>query len=471
MSRNDLHSGSGFKPWRPLLLFGLIAASLALLSFDADADATVGAWGAVQTLPWRPIHSILLPTGKVLFYQRGDDARLWDPATGSLTTPPKFGYNSFCSGHSQTGDGLILITGGHISNGHGLPRASYYNPFANTFARLPDMNAGRWYPTQVTLANGDVVTMSGDQENGARNLIPQVWQVSSGSWRSLTGASLSTVRYPAAFLAPNGKVFVATATSRYLNTAGSGAWTTVANRLVSSRDSYGSAAMYEVGKVIYTGGGAPASSSEVIDLNAATPAWSAVSPMPKARRQHNATVLPDGRVLVTGGSSSVGFNTEDGPKPAIVWDPVLNRWTTWATESEYRGYHSEAVLLADGRVASIGGEHHPNLQVFSPPFLFMGARPTISAAPSSVALGATFFVSTPDAPSISKVTWTRLSSVTHTKNMDQRINVLSFAPASGGLNVTAPSSANACPPGYYMLWLLNASGVPAPARIVRVRLS
>jgi len=108
------------------------------------------------------------------------------------------------------------------------------------------------------------------------------------------------------------------------------------------------------------------------------------------------------------------------------------------------------------------------MEVFSPPYLFKGARPTISSAPASVGYGQTFFVGTPEATSVSKVSWVRLSSVTHAVNMDQRYCTLSFAQASGGLNVTAPSDANVSPPGHYLLFLLNGSGVPSVARIVRI---
>jgi DNA-binding beta-propeller fold protein YncE/fibronectin type 3 domain-containing protein len=459
-------------PVTALMRAGLAALTLTVLgtAFNpAYANSTVGAWGAVRSLPYRPVHSILLPNGKVLLYPAGDDPRLWDPLPDTLVATPKFTYNPFCSSHAHLADGRVLIAGGHIANNIGLPNTAIYDPVANTFTRMQDMNAGRWYPSLVTLGNGDQVVMSGDDENAVRNLIPQVWQQSSNSWRSLTGASLSIGLYPAVFLAPNGKVFLATSTSRYLDTAGSGGWTTVGNRIVGGRDNYGSAVMYEVGKVIYTGGSdAPVATTEMIDLNAPTPAWTAMASMPQVRRQHNATVLPDGRVLVTGGSSASGFNTDDGPKAAIVWNPASNTWTTWATENDYRGYHSEAVLLPDGRVASIGGDGHNNLQVFSPPYLFQGARPTITSAPASVQLGQTFFVETPDGASITKVTWTRLSAVTHTKNMGQRINTLGFSTTGGGLNITAPTDANHCPVGYYMLWLINGSGVPSVSAMVRV---
>ncbi len=448
---------------------GKTASDTVVVTVLAGTAAQVGEWADLQTLPWRPVHSILLPTGKVMMYSH-DDPRIWDPVDGLLTTVPQFGYNPFCNGHVLLADGRVMFAGGQIANNVGLSVADYYDPFTNTFTSLPDMFDGRWYPSQVTLAEGDVVILSGNIDEGpVRNLIPEVWEVNTGTWRILSDASLFLPLYPAAFLAPNGKVFVATDSSRYLDTSGTGAWETVASRQGSGRDNYGSACMYDVGKVIYTGGGdAPVDTSEAIDLNAATPTWSFVASMPQARRHQNTTILPDGRVLVTGGSSSSGFNTEDGPKPAIVWNPDTNTWTTWATEAEYRGYHSEAVLLPDARVASIGGEGSPSLQVFSPPYLFNGPRPTITSAPSSVQLGETFFVETPDSADITQVTWVRPSAVTHTKNMNQRINKLSFTPVSGGLNVTAPSNANVCPLGDYMLFILNGTGVPSVAQFIQV---
>jgi hypothetical protein len=350
----------------------------------------------------------------------------------------------------------------------GLASASYYNPVANTWTSVPNMNAGRWYPSSTVLANGDILVTSGD-DNHSVNDLPQVFQIANNTWRSLTSARLGLPLYPRTFLAPNGRVFFATSTSRYLDTSGSGSWTTVGNTLFAGRDNYGSACMDHAGKVYWFGGGDPPTATvEMIDLNASSPAWTSRASMPQPRRQNNATILPDGRVLVTGGSSSADFNTEDGPKPAIVYDPVANSWATWATESDYRGYHSTALLLPDGRVLSSGGDNHQNGQVFSPPYLFNGARPTISSAPAAVNYGETFFVTTPEAASITRVAWTAIGALTHAQNWDQRINVLSFAQVAGGLNVTAPSGVNVCPPGHYLLWILNANGVPAVAPIIRI---
>ena len=278
--------------------------------------------------------------------------------------------------------------------------------------------------------------------------------------------------YPQMFLAPNGKVFNPgpTGTTRYLDTAGSGTWSFVANRVGPYRD-YGSAVMYAPGKVLVMGGGdPPTNTAEVIDLNQSSPTWRAVGSMAFARRQLNATLLPDGTVLVTGGTSSPGFNNPAGAVHAAeLWNPTTEQWTTLASSSGIpRVYHSTALLLPDGRVLSMGGNGFHETEIYSPPYLFKGARPTITSAPASVAYGQSFFVGTPDAAAISKVTMLRLSSVTHAFNMSQHISTLSFSQATGGLNLVAPSGGTVAPPGPYLLFILNGSGVPSVGRIVQV---
>ena len=118
------------------------------------------------------------------------------------------------------------------------------------------------------------------------------------------------------------------------------------------------------------------------------------------------------------------------------------QWTTLDSSLPIpRVYHSTAVLLPDGRVLSMGGNGDPqkNSEIYSPPYLFKGTRPTITSAPTSVVYGQSFFVQTPDAAAISKVTMLRLSSVTHSFNMSQYINTLSFSQATGASTLWLPT--------------------------------
>ena len=371
----------------------------------------------------------------------------------------------------------IFIAGGHIADYTGYAHAVIFNPATNAFTTVPDMNTGRWYPTTTTLPNGDVLVVSGDiNSNTNVDALPQVFQMSTKTWRNLTTARLSQPLYPNMLVAPNGKVFDAgpSRQSRYLNTAGTGAWSNVAvMNFTRSRD-YGPAVLYSPGKVAMIGGSDPPTvTAEIIDLNATTPAWKFTGSMHFPRRQHNAVILPDGKVFIVGGSKAGGFDTSTSPVlPTEMWDPATGQFTVMASIAVYRGYHSTALLLADGRVLSAGGNvGGPNAQLFSPPYLFAGARPSISSAPVSAGYGQTVFIGTPNAASITKVTLLREASVTHTNSMSQSFQSLSFTKTSTGLNVTMPANANIAPPGYYMLFILNGSGVPSVGSIVQMSTS
>lgn len=469
------------------------------VTFTACPPARVGRWE-----PWNPsfgivpIHALMLPTRKVLFWDRHDylpagthAVRSWDTQTGEISLAAEPGYDIFCAGHSALADGRVLVTGGHVADQEGVADASAYDPFADEWVRYPDMSAGRWYPTNATLANGDVLVVSGnyrslDRAGGIRNNdLPEVLQMGQQppTWRPLTSAVLELPLYPFLHLAPNGKVFCAgpLRQARYLDTSGTGAWSDVATS--SQYRDYGSSVMYLPGRVLITGGTegdqntqAPTRSAEQIDLGSQDALWQPAGLMGYPRRMHNSTLLADGSVLVTGGSSAKGFsNTAGAVLAAELWDPQSGAWTTLAGMQNPRLYHSTALLLPDGRVLSAGGGHpsdvedQPDAEIYSPPYLFRGPRPEIRWAPSVVGYGQSFEVATPDAGQIGAVTWLRLSSVTHGFDQDQRFDRLSFTASPGVLHVTAPASGAVAPPGYYMLFILSGEGVPSQARFVRLQ--
>jgi galactose oxidase len=437
-------------------------------------EAAVGRWTAPFPWPIIAVHLHMLRNGKVLSWGKFGDPYVWDPATRAFTAVPSPDW-IFCSGHTFLADGRLLVNGGHISDHHGIPDANTFDPGTMTWSARAPMARGRWYPTTTTLANGEAVTIAGRDQSGQEAAIPEVW--SGSGWRALSSASRVLPYYPRTFLAPNGKVFYAGEhqASLYLSTSAPGGWTSVATRRISNR-SYGSAVMYQPGKVLYVGGGRTTKTAEIIDLNQAAPLWRMTNPMVYPRRQLNATILPTGEVLVTGGSSGTGFSDENrAVHAAELWNPVTGTWTTLASNSVPRVYHSTALLLKDGRVLLTGSGdgggaiNHYDAEIFSPPYLFRGTRPSISSAPSAVGYGQTFFVGTPTPSAIRRVTWVRLGSVTHAFDSNQRFNEVTFAQTTGGLNVTAPDRRNLAPPGHYMMFILNDQAVPSIARIVRIR--
>jgi chitodextrinase len=461
-----------------LLRFALAMCTLGSPWLWAQTPQTSGQWQNGPDFPYFPTHIHMLPNLTVMLWPgdgvSGDDPRLWDPVSGSVTALSRIGFDPFCSAHTFLPDGRLFVAGGHIDNWVGLPDAAIYNPVNNSWTRQARMNLGRWYPTVTGLPNGDVLVVSGavDTPNGT-NPLPQVWQAATGTWRDLTAAQLSLPIYPYMFVAPNGSVFNAgpEVATRYLNTAGTGAWSFVANRTFNAVRDYGSAVMYAPGKILTVGGSdPPTNTAEVIDLNAATPSWRAVGSMSVARRSMNATMLPDGTVLTTGGTRGPGFNNGSPGMPVLeaeLWNPVTESWRLMAAGRLARIYHSTALLLPDARVLVAGGNGLTQTEIFSPPYLFAGARPVISSAPASVNKGQSLFVGTPDAAGIDAVSWIALPSVTHTNNMHQGFfSSTSITQAAGGINIVAPNSLTV-PAGHYMVFLLK-NGVPSTARVIQL---
>jgi hypothetical protein len=456
----------------------------------AEDPAVVGQWSAARSWPLVAIHTSLLPNGQVLVWSRDKDAQgndvlgstqaqLWNPATDTFTPVPNPTTNLFCSAHSLLPDGRLLVTGGHkLYDNFGERHTNIFDFTTNTWTRVADMNAGRWYPSNCTLPNGEVLVISGTEESGQFNRLPQVWQT-GGGWRSLTNANRQLPLYPWMLVAPNGKAFYAgpERETLFLDTAGAGAWTAGPVSNWGYRD-YGSAVMYEPGKILIVGGGNPTNTAEVINLNNANPSWRYVGPMTHARRQLNATILADGKVLITGGSSGAGHNNSAGAVLAAeMWDPATEQWSLMASMQVRRLYHSTAVLLPDGRVLSAGGglpwaagetENHLDAEIYSPPYLFKGPRPVIVTAPLTVSYNRKISVVTPDVASITGVLLVKLSSVTHAFNENQRMTRLSFTRGTTSLSVTTPPNRNVCPPGHYMLFIINGVGVPSVAKIIRV---
>jgi len=443
-----------------------------------EPQATVGEWSLPFDWPVVAAHLHLLPNGDVLSWGRVGDPHVWHQETGAFTAAPS-STEVFCSGHAFLPDGRLIVTGGHISEAHGLPDANIFDPAPQTWTPVAPMSRGRWYPTNTTLADGQVLTLAGRDEMSTPVEIPEVW--TGAGWRALSGAGRELPYYPRAFVAPNGLVFYAgeLQQSAYLDPSGAGHWTSAAPSQYGRRD-YGSAAMYSPGRVMIVGGsdppdGAPTSTAEVIDLSSALPVWRYTESMTYPRRQFNTTLLPDGSVLATGGTSAAGFTEPAGAvRAAEVWDPATESWRVLASGRVTRVYHSTTLLLPDGRVLHAGSgdggglPRELNAEIFSPPYLFRGPRPSILEAPASVAYGQQFFLATPEAPGVVRATLIRIGSVTHGFDQNQRFLDLSFQRAPGGLTVAAPQSGSFAPPGHYLLFILNDEGVPSTARIVRI---
>ena len=241
----------------------------------------------------------------------------------------------------------------------------------------------------------------------------------------------------------------------------------------------------EAPKVLVLGGGHAAldgdsRSVEVMDFASAEPESYRISDMQYRRSNVHAVVLPNGEVLILGGEQSYKWDPFGNVvREAEIFDPASETFRKAAWMTNPRTYHSVALLLPDGRVFTGGGidptravkmnQLQMDYKIYSPPYMFQGPRPTIAWAPSNIGYGGTFQVTTPDPKSIAKVALVRPMAVTHHTSPEQRMVYLPFASVDYQLLVKAPDDGNAAPPGWYMLFLVDKSGVPSVAKFVHVQ--
>jgi hypothetical protein len=509
-------------------------------SEDSEPPAERGEWEPVEhRFGHLPVHVALLHTGKVLAFggSANDETRLrnpypaelFDPRTGTIEVVDQtLAGDLFCVGHAFLPDGRLLAAGGtHRYDGEisigglpdlppfsGLDHAYLFDPADERWTRVEDTDAGRWYPTLVTLGDGSVLAAAGLTRRPPWVVLRRLERYTPGEgWEILRGAGRWLPLYPRLHLLPDGSVFYAGSYNthytfpfslRSFPTArldpASRTWTEYGLPNEAEREEGASVLLplrpgedYRA-RVLLAGGGTPTgeepvADAEVIDFGDARPSWRSVEPMEHARYYAYPVLLPDGTVFVMGGRRGPKghlhgideLDDVDGAVPSVpgavheaeLFDPETGTWTTLAPMAVDRLYHSNALLLPDGRVMTAGSNpkrrvDERRIETYRPPYLFRGPRPTIEAVPDAVGYGETLRVRTPDARTVDEVVLVRQSSTTHCLNTDQRLVELRVLDRdAGSLTVAIPGNSNVAPPGYYMLFLLRG-GVPSEAPFVRV---
>jgi hypothetical protein len=418
----------------------------------------------------------------------GANAYVWNSTTNISDFVPA-PANIFCNGLEQMSDGRLLVAGGHLGSDTGLPIGNIFDPSTETWTVLPDMSYARWYPQANILPNGNILVTSGETNcAGCDVTVQEIYNPSTNSWSELSSAPFFFPYYPRVFDLSNGRVLVAGTSedpivSQVLD-LNALTWTSVGGAAVDG----GSAVMYLPDKILKMGTSADpstdtfasAATAYVLDMTQTNPTWTQVASMAFPRTYLNSTLLPDGTVLVTGGGLyAYPTYTPGAVLPTELWSPVTQTWTTLASMNAPRLYHSGALLLPDGRVMisgggrsvgcpDDGGTDQLSAEFFEPPYLFQGPRPTITAAPAQLSYGQNFTVQTPDAGQIASVSLIRFGAVTHAFNVGQRFLPLSFTARRRSLTVAAPANSNLAPPGNYMLFIVSTSGVPSIAAVAQV---
>jgi hypothetical protein len=473
---------------------GLAFSSTPLLRAQPSPS---GLWTTLPfTMPINPVHVALMHDGKVLIVSGSGNvaaetnfrSAVLDVPGETVSVTQSMPWDMFCNGMVVLADGRPFVNGGNLQYDpfHGQLRNAAFDPATGLFTDLQNMAHGRWYPTVTTLGDGRVMTFSGLNETGGTNTAVEIYTVGTG-WSPEYPAGWTPPLYPRMHLLPDGRVLYSGSGtgSRFFNPA-TNTWSAVAatTNFAGTR-TYGTSVLLPLkasdgfkAHVMIFGGGNPATSTtETLDISASPLQWKPGPSMSQPRIEMNATILPNGKVLATGGS----INDEDVATASLnadLYDPGTNTFSSAGANRYARLYHSNSLLLPDATVLLLGGNpargtYESRMEVYSPAYLFNAdgspaARPSITGVTGPLTYGGSFQIQTPDAADIGSVALIRPGAPTHAFDMEQRMIQLSFTAGAGVVNATAPPNGNIAPPGYYMVFILNSAGVPSVASFVTI---
>jgi hypothetical protein len=219
---------------------------------------------------------------------------------------------------------------------------------------------------------------------------------------------------------------------------------------------------------------------DVVDFTQSVPVVTRTDNIDQERYWATGTILADGKVLVTGGSTDPNVLTGVAYQ-ATIWDPATGHWTAGASAAVARLYHSNALLLNDATVLTGGGGapgplNNLNAEIYYPYYLYKNdgsgqpaIRPVITAAtPQSLLPGNTINITVGPTDQISRLTFVREGATTHCNNSDQRFINLTFQQTGQQLTTVLPSDPTVLLPGWYMLFAFNSAGVPSKATVLFV---
>ncbi|MEU6529624.1 galactose oxidase-like domain-containing protein [Streptomyces sp. NPDC046928] len=484
-----------------------------------------GRWDVLPTRnPVRSMHSVVLNNGKVLLIAGSGNSEemfeagtftsaVYDPRNGTYRQIPT-PKDMFCAGHVQLKDGRVLV----MSGNKGYPSAdgtvgyqgykdSYiFDPVTETYSRTNDMNDGHWYPSATILGNGDVISFGGLREDSTGSVTAERWSDAEQKWLELWKVNQTWSYwglYPSMILMQDGRLFYSGSHVFGNNIPGTGAaiYDYDANTVTQvpglrnkdERDQSASVLLppAQDQKVLTIGGGNIDSNpdanrlTDVIDLKQPNPSYVAGPPLPQGtvdlgagkvaqtgaqgKMYVSAVLLPDGKVLETGGAL---HNRADPVYESSIYDPATGTFDPVAADPEERGYHSSAFLLPDGRVMATGdnpgnGSWNHDVSIYTPPYLLKGERPTItSVIDSEWTYGDTQRI-TVDRP-IAKAELIRPAAVTHSSDPNQRFVDLPLSVDGNNVDLNVTSNPDLAPPGWYMLFAVDAGGVPSVAKWVHL---
>jgi len=492
------------------------------------------------------IHAALLHTGKVLLFSYPSRHREHSGTTnhehgifGSAShhgvyeiidpenwtgESEKIERNIFCGGNCFLGNGDLFVSGGQWQAIHN-PLLLFDPPsicnyvFDNKNWKLQKRTLfARWYPTCVTLPNGNALIISGAAGiYGLRKIGPidlvnrklELFDQKTGL-RTLQRIPFRINVYPFMHVLPNNRIFVHSERTTRIYNHQTNRWDSNHDdkNILEIKTQYeyprtnpvqGTSVLlpFRLSKnekyatIMIIGGGGededpridtPATATcEIITFNDEDDAvWNKTTSMNFRRVMPDAIILPNGKILVVNGCEK--GKSDEGENPVLVpelYNPENKNWTKMTPMNVKRLYHSNGMLLPDGRVMTAGTDKEWNkgenihdeyrIDVFTPPYLQNDSRPEIQNVKEEVQYGEEIAIKCDQAEEILSVCLIRPSSVTHSLNTDQRyleLQVISTTKSS--LTVKIPTDPGIAPKGFYMLFILNKGETPSKAKFLKI---
>ena len=451
------------------------------------------------------IHAALDSNGRVVTYGTNGDGRqtgrfiydIWTPSpsaeAGHNTLANTTRTDTFCSlqlNRVDTGD-MVLFGGdnwtGTATNNVGNPDINQIDAQTGAMVTIPGMNRPRWYATGTTMPDGSIYVQGG---KGGEDR-PERWTAERGAELLPIDTSALSWFYPRNFVVPDGRVFGIAPNRWMYYVSESMTSLEIVGRLPAGYAGVGSTSvMFEPGRILLFGGNSR--QALIIDVTGGgDPVLTPAGTLSSIRHWVNGTLLPDGRVLATGGSIKQSslitrdpIDTYNSNLTAEIWDPRTGQWTVGDSAQVPRLYHSTALLLPDGRVLTAGGGSpgpitNTDAELYHPDYLTRAdggpmPRPTIDRiSDDTLTAGQRLVISVPDGADVARVTMVKSGSVTHSFNMEQRFVELDFGmnrdTADGDRVVThLPDNDAVITPGYYLLSVLDSNGIPSASELVKV---
>ncbi|MFE9171595.1 galactose oxidase-like domain-containing protein [Streptomyces kebangsaanensis] len=382
----------------------------------------------------------------------------------------------------------------------GIRDAYEFDPVAEKYIKVDPMNEARWYPTLTTLSDGRILSVSGLDDIG--QLVPgknEIFDPRTRKW-TYTPKVRQFPTYPALFPLQNGKLFYSGSNAGYGPAdvgRDPGVWDVDSNRFTRLPGLSDADMMETSGTVLLPpaqderfmviGGGGVGESrlasrkTRIIDLKAKNPRFTDGPTLEKGTRYPQASILPDDSVLVSGGSEDYRGRGDSDILQARLYDPRSHTFKRVADPLVGRNYHAGSILLPDGRVMFFGsdslygdkantkpGTFEQRVEIYTPPYLYRDARPSLSGGPRTIARGASGTFTSQHAATVKKVRLIRPSASTHVTDVDQRSIALDFTASGDRITVTVPKNRNLVQSGWYMLFVDDDQGTPSRAQWVKV---